>query len=126
MFNKHEYRLAWAAMVMAGRSGDGSIDAVHELNSHSAGKAHGDRRCPLDGRCVAQHGGYSSMRLSRVAARQKCLIHMCQVVIILPTGRATINKHTGMYMLRPHGTHERYSVLWHTHEERLHEEHPTR
>ena len=44
----------------------------------------------------------------------------------LPTDHATIRKHEDMYISKRAGTHERYTALCCTHDERLYEEHPTR
>ena len=68
----------------------------------------------------------SSVRLGRGAACQKCLRILCLIVTILPTDRATIGKHEDMYISKRTGTHERYTALCCTHDERLYEEHPTR
>ena len=56
----------------------------------------------------------------------KCLRIVWLIVIILPMGHVTINKHEDMCDSKRSGTHERYSVLRCTHYERLHDEQPTR
>ena len=111
---------------MKGRSGVGSIDTARDSSSHHAEKAHGDQRGPLDGRFgTTWDANPSSMRLGRGAACQKCLKILFLIVTILPMDRATIHKHEDTYILQRSGTHERYSALWCTHDERLHEEQPT-
>ena len=67
----------------------------------------------------------SSVRLGRGAACQKCLKILFLIVTILPMDRATIHKDEDMYISQRSGTHERYSALWCTPDERLHEEQPT-
>ena len=79
---------------------------------------------------LAQHDANTEQRAtgprSRGAACQKCLRILCLIVTILPTDHATIRKHEDMYISKRAGTHERYTALCCTHDERLYEEHPTR